>query len=292
MDFPKEDYEVIIVDGHSVDHTVKIAEKYGCKVVYENVGTIGGARNTGVKHSSGKYIVFTDVDCVVERSWMNALITTLEESNIASAGGPNLTPEDDSDFAKSVGAVLSFLSQAGARYGFNAEGTQQIYHNPTCNVAYRREVFLESGGFNGSLITCDDEELDYRLLEKGHKIVYTSNARVLHYRRPTYKKFMKMAFNYGVGRMQVTKLHRGMGKWFHYMPITTIVLLSLLSALSFTNPFFGLLALITAVAGGVGIGVMSAYLTTRRHLPFFTEYVLILIWFFGYGFGTLRGVFE
>ena len=53
LDCPKDKYEVIIVDGHSTDNTVEIAKKYECKVVYENTGTIGGARNIGAKIAEG-----------------------------------------------------------------------------------------------------------------------------------------------------------------------------------------------------------------------------------------------
>ena len=52
LDYPKEELEVIIVDGHSTDETVKIAKKYSCKIVYENIGTIGGARNIGVENTN------------------------------------------------------------------------------------------------------------------------------------------------------------------------------------------------------------------------------------------------
>jgi len=40
LDYPKDRYEVIVVDGHSTDDTVEIAEKYGCKVVYKCVGAV------------------------------------------------------------------------------------------------------------------------------------------------------------------------------------------------------------------------------------------------------------
>ena len=47
---------MIVVDGHSTDDTAEIAKKYGCRVVYEDVGTRGrgGACNVGVKTAKGE----------------------------------------------------------------------------------------------------------------------------------------------------------------------------------------------------------------------------------------------
>jgi len=53
LDYPKDKYEVIIVDGHSTDNTVEIVKKYGCKVVYEDRGRISYARDIGVKQIDG-----------------------------------------------------------------------------------------------------------------------------------------------------------------------------------------------------------------------------------------------
>ena len=292
LDYPKDKYEVIIVDGHSTDNTVEIAKKYGCKVVYENTGTIGGARNIGAKIAEGEYIVFTDSDCVVDKNWLKNLIKEFKDEEIASVGGPNITPEDDTEFAKCVGDVLKFLSNPGPRYGFDADKVMEIYHNPTCNSAYRKSIFQEVGGFNPKLITCDDEELDYRIREKGYKILFTPHAKVLHYRRPTWKKFAKMAWNYGLGRMQAIKLHRDMGKWYHYTPPAQISLLFLLFGLSAVNPLFPLIAFSILVGGGVGIGVMSLYLARKKKnmKNVLNYYGLIVIWFWGYGLGMFRGI--
>ncbi|TDA26046.1 MAG: hypothetical protein DSO01_06335, partial [Archaeoglobi archaeon] len=123
--------EVVIVDGHSEDGTVEIARKYGCRVVYESVGTIGGARNIGVRNSSGEFIVFTDADCVAERDWLKNLLKEFRDENIASVGGPNITPEDDSEFGKCVGDVFELLSRAGARYAYNSKEVVEIYSGST-----------------------------------------------------------------------------------------------------------------------------------------------------------------
>ena len=140
LDYLKDKVEVIIVDGHSTDDTVEIAKKYGCKIVYEDIGTIGGARDLGVKESSGEFIAFTDADCLVDTNWIKNIIKHFNNEDIAAVGGPNVTPEGDTNFAKCVGTILSFLSKPGARYGLNADKVMEIYHNPTCNVMYRKRA--------------------------------------------------------------------------------------------------------------------------------------------------------
>ena len=115
-------------------------KKYGCKVIFEDKGTISYARDIGVKHAKGEFIAFTDADCVVDRNWIKELIKHFDDEKIAAVGGPNITPEDDTEFAKCVGIVLSFLSKVGARYGLVGGEVREIYHNPTCNVMYRKKV--------------------------------------------------------------------------------------------------------------------------------------------------------
>jgi cellulose synthase/poly-beta-1,6-N-acetylglucosamine synthase-like glycosyltransferase len=295
LDYPKDKLEVIIVDGYSTDNTVEIAKKYGCKIIFENKGTISYARDVGVKHAKGDFIAFTDADCVVDRNWIKELIKHFNDEKVAGVGGPNITPEDDTEFAKCVGLVLSLLSRVGARYGLVGGDVVEIYHNPTCNVMYRKDVLEEVGGFNYSLVTVDDEELDYRIRKKGYRILYTPHAIVYHYRKPTWKKFMKMAWNYGVGRMQAIKLHRDMGRWFHFVPSLLIAIVVVLLLLSNFDIAYLLVALGILVLGGIGIALLSALLTIkhkRRIRDFVTIYLLIAIWFWGWGLGFMRGIFK
>jgi len=293
LDYPEDRLEVIIVDGHSADDTVEIAEKCGCKVIFEDKGTISYARDIGVRQAKGKFIAFTDADCVVDRNWIKELMKHFSNNKVAAVGGPNITPEDDSVFAKCVGVILSFLSKPGARYGFCEEEVREVYHNPTCNVIYRKSVLDDVGGFNHSLVTVDDEELDYRIRKRECRILYTPHAVVYHYRRPTWKRFMKMAWNYGLGRMQAIKLHRDMGRWFHYTPSLVISAIFFLLILSLSSMVYLQGALSILIIGGIGIGVISLYLGSKTSIrDFLRYYALIAIWFWGWGFGFIRGVFK
>jgi glycosyltransferase involved in cell wall biosynthesis len=67
LDYPKEKIETIIVDGYSDDETVEIANRYGGKVIFENIGIISYARDLGVKPARGEFIAFTDTDCDTDK---------------------------------------------------------------------------------------------------------------------------------------------------------------------------------------------------------------------------------
>ena len=54
-------YEIIVVDGHSKDKTVDIAKKFGCKVLYDNLGK-GSALIKGLKSAKGDIVITMDAD--------------------------------------------------------------------------------------------------------------------------------------------------------------------------------------------------------------------------------------
>ena len=65
-----DDYEIILVDDFSNDDSEIIAKKYE-KVKYyytseETIG-VGNARNLGIEEANGKYIMFVDVDDIIEK---------------------------------------------------------------------------------------------------------------------------------------------------------------------------------------------------------------------------------
>jgi len=61
-ELPKYISEIIVVDGHSTDNTVKIAKRYGAKVLYENIGK-GYALRRGMEAARGDIIITMDADC-------------------------------------------------------------------------------------------------------------------------------------------------------------------------------------------------------------------------------------
>lgn len=73
------DFEVILIDDFSEDNSEKIAKKYSNKLklkyYYTSEKTIGvgNARNLGIEKANGKYIIFLDVDDIIDENLLNDL---------------------------------------------------------------------------------------------------------------------------------------------------------------------------------------------------------------------------
>lgn len=61
-DIPKSVDEVIVVDGHSTDNTVKIAKEFGARVIFDDVGK-GSALRKGMGAAKGDVVITMDADC-------------------------------------------------------------------------------------------------------------------------------------------------------------------------------------------------------------------------------------
>lgn len=78
-------FEIVIVNDGSTDHSAEIinkyAEKYGKKVcgIYKENGGLASARNCGIDHAKGKYITFLDADDYIARNYLETLIAVAEK---------------------------------------------------------------------------------------------------------------------------------------------------------------------------------------------------------------------
>lgn len=84
QDISFEQYEIILVNDGSPDGSLGLAEEYASRFAniivlsQENKGT-SGARNTGMRHASGKYICFVDPDDYILENSFRRIIDRMEE---------------------------------------------------------------------------------------------------------------------------------------------------------------------------------------------------------------------
>lgn len=80
-------FEVIVVDGHSTDDTVKNAGEFPVRILYEDYHTRAGACQVGVENAEGEFIAFTDADCIPEKGWLENLVKEFDDGIVGVGGG-------------------------------------------------------------------------------------------------------------------------------------------------------------------------------------------------------------
>ncbi len=209
LDLEYPDFEVIFVDDSKNFLSNSFLKNFKDKIKILNSYGKGPsfARNLAAKSTSAELLAFTDSDCIVSRDWLRELIRGLENiPQSVSCGGRQEIPPDASEFEKKV---FLFMKRVGFITDYMKRSTLQeiisTFHNPSCNVMYKREIFIKEGGFLEGLWPGEDVELDYRLRKKGYKLVFNPKAIVYHYRPQNLKAFLKMMYRYGASSGILTK---------------------------------------------------------------------------------------
>jgi glycosyltransferase involved in cell wall biosynthesis len=161
-------WEAIIVDDGSVDRTPSVVERFrsdGMPVRYyfQLRSNASVARNRGISEAHGEVLAFIDDDCEATPNWLGSLAQALETNPQAlGVQGKTIT---------NLEAATPFTRQIEQLSG------GQPYR--TCNVAYRRQVLVDLGGFDPLLVRGEDIALSMRVLERG-SIVFDPDAVVSH----------------------------------------------------------------------------------------------------------------
>ena len=181
--FPKSQYEIIVVDGGSNDGTDLFCKQVPeVRFIVERRFGLAHARNRGADLAKGDIVAYTDDDCIVDKYWLSSLFLGFQKfPQAAGVGGP-VYPIHPEIIPKKilVKAALGLLDQ-----GENIKPAEGII---TSNAAFRKEVFqkirfddLIGASRRGKLILCgEDTDFFNSLDEFKLEIFYLPSAKVYH----------------------------------------------------------------------------------------------------------------
>ncbi|XDD51539.1 glycosyltransferase family 2 protein [Leptospira sp. WS92.C1] len=190
QNYPKENYEILVVDNASKDGTFEVVNdyqrKYGkdlIRYVYEVKPGLVHARHCGYKNSQYDILSYTDDDAILHPNWLASIAKSFESSDSPSAVGGkilirwNETPPDWIFPYESLLGKLDYGNEDFVKEGLFINGG---------NFHIRKEILKILGGFNpdqiGDWLIGDGETgLCRKLHKNGYMIGWAPNALMEHY---------------------------------------------------------------------------------------------------------------
>jgi len=205
---PKDlEIEIVIVDGGSKDKTLKyinkgfhiIKEFLGTKltetkILFENVGRIGYARNIIVMNSQGDWILWLDSDNIIEEYYIWKFWHTIynSETDIAVIYPLRVIPIAKNLVSK---AMTCYLYSTLPQVSVNSHGEEQLSVTAMQGVFTRRNYILDIGGFDNRLKAGEDIDLFLKLKRRGY-IFKQFNGKLYAFLKESLRSLLHQAFTW------------------------------------------------------------------------------------------------
>jgi len=176
QDLPAATFEVIVVDNGSVDRSAEIARRFdgplSVTVVERRGVRISALRNFGAALARGEFLAFLDADCVAPKHWLRQTADLLRADGSRIVGAQYRIPPNSSWVAKAWYGDL-WRMKAGP-----------VSYVPGGDLAIRRELFLNLGGFDETIVTSEDTEFCERAAASSTAILAVPSLSVVHLGTP------------------------------------------------------------------------------------------------------------
>jgi cellulose synthase/poly-beta-1,6-N-acetylglucosamine synthase-like glycosyltransferase len=198
--FPREQYEIIVVDDGSPDQTANVAQSFpGIRLISQKNQGPAAARNHGVQQARGEIVLFTDADCIPLPDWISEMVQPLRQN-------PEIVAVKGAYETRQRSWTARFVQLEFEDKYDKLEKQEFIDFIDTYAAAYRREIFLQAGGFSLDfrLPSAEDAELGFRLADKGYKMVFNPKARVIHQHPESPLIYLKKKYFFAYWRLFAT----------------------------------------------------------------------------------------
>ena len=236
LDYPKDKFEIIVVNDGSTDSTSKVIETFGIKAIHlpQSIGA-SACRNLAAKEARGELLAFTDSDCVAHPNWLKDIVPYFEDEEIGIVGGyvSNYYSRSALDCYEDVKSSLNmgpYLFRVIDREYSNA-------YVPSCNLIIPKKTFIKVSGFQEDMSVGEDVDLCWRVRKLGYHLLYVPQGKVEHKHRNAPFPMLIRRYDYGTSEAILCLRHRDRRKSLYFPPLHSIFYGFICLAIIFQHSF-------------------------------------------------------
>jgi glycosyltransferase involved in cell wall biosynthesis len=185
------DYEVIVVNDGSTDHTEETLRPYRSRIRYvcQDNGDVSKARNTGILHATGQYIAFLDQDDLWLPTKLEKHVAAFARTDQPGVVFSHVDKVSSSAIEEALSRGRPGLGRSSRRRKASAlravngdfldELLQRCMLLPSA-VTVRRSLFVEVGLFDERLRVCGDWDMWLRIALAGHTFSFVDEVLALY----------------------------------------------------------------------------------------------------------------
>lgn len=292
QEYPPDRYEVLVLDGGSVDRTREIVRALAADAavsvtLLDNPGrTAAAGMNLGLTHARGEIIVRVDGHAAVEGDFVRRGVEALRSSGADCVGGPIRSVGEGAVGEVIALAMSSPFGVGNARFRYSQERREV---DTVAFGFYRRDVFDRIGLFE-DIVGGEDDEFNYRLRDAGGRILLTPEIRSRYVVRSGLGGLWRQYLSYGRAKVQVLRRHPRQAQPRQFVPAAFVGALLAASVAGLVGRSWRPLAMVALPYAAASLAA-SASLGARhgwRRLPLLPAAFATL--HISYGLGTLAGL--
>ncbi len=285
--------EVIVVDGMSDDGTRQVLDELvradqRVRVIDNPKRKTPFAFNLGIRASRGEFVQIVGSRNVLDQEYILKLVVKLENRpDVACVGGDY---QHVSDSASGRLISLAMESKFGVGMGnyrtMQADGLVDTVGVPM----YRRSIFEEVGMFDESLTRNQDDDFNFRLHQRGMKVLYVHGAKTTYLVRGSFKKAFNQFMQYGYFKVFVNRKHKAVTTLRQVIPPAFLGFILITFPLSvFSDAIADMLSITLLVYLILGLALAGRGLAFSQRLQVVGTCFMMHV---AYGAGYWAGIFD
>ena len=299
QDYPKDDLEILLVDGMSKDRTRKIVSEYLTKYPFIRLidnpdKFVSYAMNRGIEAAKGDIIMRVDAHSSYQPDYFSVLVNGLKRLHADNVGTVCKT-----DVLHKTPKTLAIREVLCNKFGVgNSTFRIGIDHQQEVETVpfgcWPREVFDKYGKYDLRLRRNQDIELNKRIIRGGGKIYILPDTYCTYWARESWYKLAQN--NYANGMWNIltvfyTKTFSSLSLR-HFVPLLFLLSLVVPLLLAFVWWPLALISVASLLAYTALLSVVSCKLALQKQLNFFYLLVTFFVLHLSYGWGSLKGILR